>query len=154
MDKLNTTNGIFLDLIANDTELSQFEVFINGPKDSKKNKTLIGYTKDYKDLTKQYTPVFEKLALLEELILQQRAILNLSDIKVSFVRDYIYVRTPFYRRNHSSKDIRVIVDRIEFWTDTDNLMNNPTFAVLAKQKLLDAMNAAYTENVEKFQKLQ
>jgi archaellum component FlaC len=153
MDKLNTTNGVFLDIIANDTELSKFDVFINGAKDTKKNKQLIGYTKEYKDLTKQYTSVFEKLALLEELILQQRAIYNLTDIKVSFVREYIYVRTPFFRRNHSSKDIRVLVDRNEFWDITDDLMNNPKFVEVAKQKLLDAMNASFNDNLEKYQKL-
>lgn len=154
MDKLNTTNGVFLDIIANDTEISKYDVFINGAKDSQKNKQIIGYTKEYKDLTKQYAPVFEKLALLEELILQQRAIVNLTDIKVSFVREYIYVRTPFFRRNHSSKDIRVLVDRNEFWDNTDDLMNNPKFVEAAKQKLLDAMNASFKDNLEKYQKLQ
>lgn len=155
MDKLNTTNGVFLDLMANDTELSQFDVFLNSAKDSQKNKKLVGYTKEYKDLIKQHTPVFEKLAQLEELILQQRAILNLTDIKVSFVRDYIYVRTPFFRRNNATKDIRVIVDRVEFWSkSTEDLMANEQFVAKAKEKLLEAMNASYTENLEKFQKLQ
>lgn len=153
MDKLNTTNGVFLDIIDTDTKLSQFNVFINGDKNTIRNKAIIGYAKEYRDLTNKLTPTFKQLALLEELILQQRAILNLTDIKVSFVREYIYVRTPFFRRNHSSKDIRVLVDRTEFWDNTDDLMNNPAFAQLAKQKLTDAMNEAYAENVVEYTKL-
>lgn len=96
----------------------------------------------------------EKLALLEEIIMQLRSKENLDDIKFSLVREYIYARCPFYRRNKTAKEIRVIVDNIEFWEKyIDNLNDNKDIMNKAKTKLVKAMEKEIEENISIFKAL-
>jgi hypothetical protein len=89
---------------------------------------------------------------LEEIILQLRAVENLENIKLSIVRDYIYARCPFFRLGKSSKDIRIIVDRSEFWSvDLKSLLNNQNFMDKAKSKLIDAMNIEIKNNITEYE---
>jgi ERCC4-related helicase len=156
MNKLNTTNGVFIDIVGDDTTIPAYDTFIAFEKNSAKvsKKKFTGLAKEYEFITSNNKKTFEQLAALEELILQERAITKLNDIKVSFVRDYIYVRTPFFRNSNTTKDIRVIVDRVEFCPGTaDELMNDPAFVQKAKDKLLEAMRKEHAENLKKYEAL-
>lgn len=65
------------------------------------------------------------------------------------VREYVYARCSFYRRGVQSKDIRVIVDKEEFWefNKVDDLLNNTEFMEKATNKLTKAMDTEIKENV-------
>jgi hypothetical protein len=98
--------------------------------------------------------MFEKLASLEEIIIQMRIREDLSDIKLTQVREYIYARTPFYRKDKKSKDVRVIVDKVEFHPESDGnleiLLGNKDFMEKAKNKLAQAMDLEILENIKTF----
>ena len=99
--------------------------------------------------------VFDKLAALEEIIMQLRSRDNIcEDFKLSIVREYIYARTPFFRRDKGTKDIRVIVGLTEFYGDnTQNLMGNDEFVGKATSKLTDAMNQEISANISQYKKI-
>jgi len=148
-----TTNGVFIDLIGSETQLPSYDVFTNY-ENTNKNKKLSKYTKEYKGLITQHKSTIIRMAQLEEIIMQLRSIeeLDANNIKLSLVRDYIYARAPFFRLGKVTKDIRIIVDRSEFWsTDLDSLLTNDAFMNKAKKKLLDAMNEEVSVNINSFE---
>ena len=147
------TNGVFIDLIGSDTQVPSYDVFTNY-ENTNKNKKLSKYTKEYKDLITKHKSTIIRMASLEEIIMQLRSVeeLNSNTIKLSLVRDYIYARAPFFRLGKVTKDIRIIVDRSEFWTtDLDSLLTNQEFMNKAQKKLLDAMNEEIKENINIFE---
>lgn len=145
------TKGVFIDLIGSETEIPSYDVFLNY-NHTKKDKKLTKYTNEYKDLITKHKSTIIKMAELEEIILQLRSIDEINDIKLSLVREYIYARAPFFRLGKVTKDIRIIVDRSEFWsTDLNSLLTNETFMQKAKLKLLDAMNEEVSENIKRFE---
>jgi hypothetical protein len=88
----------------------------------------------------------EQLASIEEGILQRRCLLTKPlDIKLSFMREYVYARCPFYRRDKGTKDIRVLVSRINLIDPTNpkpslnDLYLNTELMDKAKDKLIQAM---------------
>ena len=76
---------------------------------------------------------------------------NLDVIKITQVREYLYVRTPFYRKDKKSKDIRVLVDNLEFYPeingDINKLYDNESFMNKSKIKLMSAMDNEIEENI-------
>ena len=109
----------------------------------------------------------EQLAVLEELILQGRSInvffateyevdkdLN-KKIKLSIVRNYVYARCPFYRRNNTVKDIRVIVSNLDLIypnnpkPSLEVLRKDKDLMVKAKNMLIDAMSKERDSNMKK-----
>lgn len=152
---MNTnTNGVFIDLIGSDTNVPSYDVFLNiGTGINKsKNKDLNKFTKEYQDLITENKSTIVRMAKLEEIIMQIRSVENMNDIKLSMVRDYIYARSPFYRMGKVSKDIRVIVDKSEFWTtDLKRLMKNDTFMDKARTKLIDAMKEEIKNNISDYE---
>jgi hypothetical protein len=150
MSTKQITKGVFIDLIGSDTEIPSYDVFLT--YENTKNKTLNKYTKEYSKLITQHKPTINRMAKLEEIVLQLRAIEKVDDIKLSLVRDYIYARTPFFRLGKTTKDIRVLVDRSEFWTtDLESLLTNEAFMIKAKNKLIDAMNEEVSSNIKEFE---
>jgi hypothetical protein len=73
---------------------------------------------------------------------------NLSEIKLSIVRDeYIYARSPFYRRGGSTKDIRVIVGRTDInGDDLNRLSKDIKFMEICQRKIKTAMSAVIQQN--------
>jgi predicted DNA-binding protein (UPF0278 family) len=70
------------------------------------------------------------------------------------VREYIYARCSFFRMGKTSKDIRVIVDNVEFWdNDVTNLFGNEKFMEKAKNKLVYAMTNEIESNIETYKTL-
>ena len=108
-----------------------------------------------KPIFKLYTDVYsaikyhiEQMAYLEELILQQKCLGTNPDnlkVKLSFLREYVYARCPFYRKDKSTKDIRIIVSRIDLIDPTnpnpsiEDLEKDVAFMRRAKVKLIEAM---------------
>lgn len=97
----------------------------------------------------------EKMSRLEELVLQQRCMKEDLKIKLSFLREYVYARCPFYRRDKATKDIRIIVSRIDLIypnriPSLDELSNDTEFMTRAKYKLIIAMRDEFVETSAKY----
>lgn len=152
------TEGVFTDLVGTATQISKYDEFINniGNKPSKDLKSL---KTAYVNSINTNKDVFIKLAALEEVILQIRSrdeIMTGStdEVKLSLVREYLYARYPFYRKGMTTKDIRVIVDKSEFWgQDLNVLIKNKDFMSKAKEKLVSAMNEIIDSNLHEYKKM-
>jgi len=151
MGRVNKTiEGVFVDIVGNSSKLSGYDQFLNQGTDNP-SRELSKLTNDYKSLITNHKEVFEKLASLEEVIMQLRIRENLDDIKLSQVREYVYARTPFYRKDKVTKDVRVIVDKMEFYpeggSDINILLGNEDFVERAKYRLAQAMDNEIEENI-------
>jgi hypothetical protein len=147
MNKLKHVNGVFTEIVGTQKQLSQFEQFLNmDPKESSDELKRLTYT--YRNIVTKWKANFDSAALLEETILQLRAKENITEIKLSIVRDeYIYARSPFYRRGGSTKDIRVIVGKTDIdGEDLNRLSKNIQFMERAKRKIQVAMDKIIAEN--------
>lgn len=158
MGRVNKTiSGVFIDIVGNPKEISQYQQFINQGDNVNNTPEIKKYLDIYSKMVNDHKNIFEQLASLEEIIMQMRIREDLSDIKLSLVRDYIYARTPFYRKNNSAKDIRVIVDKLEFYPETTGdptmLFGNEQFMERAKSKLKTAMDMEITGNIGEWDKV-
>jgi hypothetical protein len=92
---------------------------------------------------------------MEEIIMQMRSKENIDEIRLSIVRDYLYARCSFFRRGKLYKDIRVIVDKAEFWEDktVDELLLNKEFMDKATSKLTKAMEGEIQNSVYEYNKM-
>lgn len=152
MGRINKTiDGAFIDMVGTPTELSLYNQFIKQGDEKKISKELMGLTEIYEKLIIKHKSTFELLASLEEIIIQMRIRENLDVIKITQVREYLYVRTPFYRKDKKSKDIRVLVDNLEFYPeingDINKLHGNESFMNKSKTKLILAMDNEIEENI-------
>jgi hypothetical protein len=98
---------------------------------------------------------FEKLAKMEEVIMQLRTRDNLkaSDIKLNILREYVYARIPFYRTDKDSKDVRVLIDTYkEYGDDIDSLYGNMELMSLSMEKLKLAMDKVINDNLNNLKK--
>lgn len=155
MGRFNQTiDGVFVDIVGNSNEISQYDKFLNYGKDINTTKEIERFTREYQELINQNKIGFWKLAKLEEIIMQLRSKENINDVKLSLVREYIYARCPFYRKDKSSKDIRVIVDKSEFvGTNVEKLYKDKDFISKAKSKLKTAMEIEIEENINEYNKI-
>lgn len=149
------TEGVFTDLVGTSTQISKYDEFINNIGNSP-SKDLKSLKTTYVNSINTNKDAFIDLARLEELILQIRSrdeIMTGStdDIKLSLVREYLYARYPFYRKGMTTKDVRVIVDKSEFWgEDLNLLLKNKDFMKKAKDKLVIAMNIEIDNNLVEY----
>jgi len=149
------TEGVFTEIVGTSTQISRYDEFVNhiGAKPSKDLKPL---KSDYTTIINGFKSSIEKLSLLEQIILQVRSrdsIMSgqVDDIKLSLVREYLYARYPFYRKGMTTKDIRVIIDKSEFWgTDLNVLIKNKEFMSRAVEKLVKAMNQEIDGNLHEY----
>lgn len=151
--------GVFVNIVGNEKEKSSYDRFLDygsslANKDSKK---LDQFIKRYQDLIVKMKTDVQQLADLEVIIMQIRSKENLDndDIKLNIVRgEYIYARCPFFRTDKTTKDIRIIVDNLEFWgSDLDKLSGNKEFMGKAYSKLIKAMEAEIDENIKKYESI-
>jgi len=147
-------HGVFTEIVGGPKTLSQFEQFLNqDPQDGSTD--LKKLTGTYRNVVTKWKSQFDTVALLEETILQLRAKENITEIKLSKVRDeYIYARSPFYRRGGSTKDIRVIVGKTDIdGEDLNRLAKDITFMERSKRKIQVAMDRVISENRNELTKL-
>lgn len=155
------TQGVFTDIVGTMREISAYDNFIDTssqdlksmPTKSDKSKQLSGFIIRYKKLIDKYKNTFEQLAKLEEIILELRSKENIDDVKLSLVRKYIYARTPFFRKFKKAKDIRVLVDNVESWSDNiEQLYKDEKFMTKAKEMLSDVMDKEIKDNIKSLKK--
>jgi len=146
MDEMKSTQGVMIHV---EDDVNRF---IGKDKES-------SILKKYKETYDTIASNVEKMARIEELVLQQRCILDTNHkpkIKLSILRDYVYARCPFYRRDLSTKDIRVIVSRLDLiYPDIpspvlDRLYLDDDFMSKAKIKLIMTMKEKFLESCDKY----
>lgn len=146
------TTGVFTDIAGDQKQTPTFSQFLNVQELLKKpTEELNTYLEVYKKKVTDIKPEVEILAKLEDVIMQLRTRDNLNpkEIKLNVVREYIYARIPFHRKDKETKDIRVIVGQIdEYGTDVKKLLSNKKFVATAKEKLTLAMNEVIIQSVE------
>lgn len=77
--------------------------------------------------------------------------LDVSQIKLSVTRGYIYARCPFYRREHVAKNVTAIVGLTDIYGDhMDLLLNDPHFMNKALSKLKQVMEDDINKSIHKF----
>ena len=155
MGRINKTiDGVFIDIVGTEDEISSYERFLNQSKNLRTSKELKNVTRLYEKMVKDNKDRFEKLASLEEIIMQMRIRENLTGIKLSLVREYVYARVPFYRVGKKSKDVRVIVNKVDLYPgaeeNLDILSGNKEFMSKAKTKLLEAIDMEIAENLTRY----
>ncbi len=144
-------------MVGTSKEISKYDEFVNNI--DPKSKSLKNLRRDYENMTGSNKNLFNKLAKLEETILQIRAKESMMTgqtdlIKLSLVREYLYARYPFYRKGMTTKDIRVIVDKSEFWgEDLNILVKNKEFMSKAIDKLSKAMDVEIDKNQHEYKNL-
>tara|TARA_B110000444_G_scaffold257678_1_gene296693 strand:+ start:5534 stop:6010 length:477 start_codon:yes stop_codon:yes gene_type:complete len=151
---LKHVNGVFTEIVGTNKQLSEFERFLNdGP--IKMSPVLTKMTGTYKNIVTKWKAQFDTVSLLEETILQLRAKENIKEIKLSIVRgDYIYARSPFFRKGSSTKDVRVIVGNTKNQgNDLNRLEKDIQFMESAKRSIQVAMDKQIAENRNELTKL-
>jgi hypothetical protein len=152
MGRINKTiDGAFIEIVGTEEEISSYERFLNQGKGLKTSKDLKNVTKLYEKMVDENKERIQKLASLEEIIMQMRIRENITGIKLSLVRDYIYARVPFYRIGKKSKDVRVIVSKLDMYPEASHDLNilsgNESFMKMAKTKLLEAIDDEIKQNL-------
>ncbi len=111
------------------------------------------HIEEYKSIFLSMSKMIEQLSDIEELILQDRCLSDdvLNKIKLSKLREYVYARCPFFRKDKSTKDIRVIVSRTDI-IDPENLNPsleelylNEKFMIKALNKLILSMRVEHLQ---------
>lgn len=146
MDKMKPTQGVMIN-VKDDVNR-----FIGEDEDSP-------IFKRYIDVYRRISHDIEQMAYLEELILQQKCMGTGHDkikVKLSFLREYVYARCPFYRKDKSTKDIRVIITRTDIIDPNnpnpslDDLYSNESFMNKARMKLFEAMVDEFAKNTKAY----
>jgi hypothetical protein len=158
--------------------MNSIEIFHSQNNPEKPSKHLNKFLGDYKKVTKDHNNDFNKLADMEEIIMQLRAKENPIEIKLSVIREYVYARSLFYRKGKKTKDIRIIVGKFDKAKDADpidklihqivdgkdmknaavaqnlvtKLMANENFVTKAKEKIVAAMEKEIENNIKEFNK--
>lgn len=148
------TSGVFINIVGDDNEIPTYDMFLKSQDKLKKpSKELKPYIDKYKDLITKNRLIFEEMAKLEDKILQHRVMENInpSEIKFSILREYIYARIPFHRRDKDAKDVRALIGLTSIYgTDINKLYENKNFMDITITKLKKSMTEAIklTEKVK------
>jgi len=153
MSRTNKTiSGVFVNIVGNSNEFPTYDSFIKDGDKLSSSHTLKKYTQRYNNIITQNEEIFNTLANLEEIILQMRVMENLdvSQIKLSVTRGYIYARCPFYRREHVANNVTAIVGLTDIHGDhMDLLMYDPEFMNKALSKLKQVMEEDIKTSINK-----
>lgn len=110
----------------------------------------------YLELIDTFKDKINEAAALEEIILQERCLNSDLKIKLSFLRNYVYARCPFFRKGKSTKDIRVLVGRIDLLFPgvknplVKDLYKNEPFMQKTVDMLVNAMMKELNDTTIKF----
>lgn len=153
MGRVNKTiEGAFTLMVNGYDGVSMYDKFINyGQELKNKSAQLNKLTENYKKLIKEQSASIQKLADLEIIIMQMRIRENLDSIplKVTIVRNYIYLRCTFYRKGKEMNDIRVLIGNVkEYGAKVKALQNNDDFMSMARKKLEKTIDDEIQQNIE------
>ena len=160
MGKLN--NGVFLKVVGDRETVPQWKQFMTEDQgtDGNPENGLAKFVEAYESTVTEIKTDLQKLADLEVIILQARALSNLvGNIKLYTVKDkYIYARTNFYRTDNGINELRVLIDPIDLHfpeggVDPEILFGNQDFMKKVYDKLSDSMMNTLRENVDNFVKI-
>lgn len=169
MGRINkTTEGVFVNLIGSRSTRPLYEQFTNqelpeGDQDG--GYCLADYVNSYKSKVTEVKTSIHQLAVLEIIIMQMRTRSNYKDtVKLYFMKKssgatYIYARCPFYRNESEVNEIRVLIDKAELHTETQDdhaltmLSGNPEFMQIVYDEMEQWMDAEIEENVRNYKKV-
>jgi len=98
------TDGVFTGIVGNASEVSTYDRFINLQGDLTNSKESNEFLREYQTVITENKVAFDRLSSLEEIIMQLRSRDSIGDdFKLSIVREYIYARTPFFRRDKGTR---------------------------------------------------
>ena len=150
--------GAFTSIVGNTKERSAVEQFISRHtgSDLPGEYSLAKYVNQYKALTAENHAAVEAMALLETIIMQLKARMEMKDITIYFNRKkYIYARCPFFKIDREVKEIRVCVEPIAAYFDNgpaqENLailMVHDEFMKKAYDKVAEAMDVEIKNSVK------
>lgn len=162
MGNLNKDNqGVFLNVVGSTSSIPDYEQFINRPsQDLHPEYCLANYVNDYSAKVQQHKLDIQQLAHLETIIMQIRALSNLSgNIKLYTVRNtYIYARCPFHRNDSDINEVRVLIDLIELHfpqgdPDLRILFGKKDFMDRVYDRVTTVMRAELNGNIADYKKI-
>jgi hypothetical protein len=165
MGNLNKDNqGVFVNVTGTDNTVPAYEQFINKPnQDLHPEYCLANYITEYNTKVQQHKLDIEQLAHLEKIIMQIRALSNLTgNVKLYTVRDtYIYARCSFYRNYSETNEVRLLIDPIDLHFPTGKagtadlkiLSGKTDFMDKVYDKLKIVMRAEINGNIRDYKKI-
>lgn len=150
------THGVMIDILPKGTNISSFEKFIKIDEvNTIDTSHFNNYKEEYNNLVNEHKSVFKKLALLEQVIIQNRCFNTIDEsVKLIIARGYIYARALFYRQDNEVDDIRVIVGKTDEYGDNpDVLLKDKGFMEITYNKLYDAMEKEIEKTEEQLNQI-
>jgi hypothetical protein len=165
MGNLNKDNqGVFINIAGDTSSIPDYEQFINRPsQDLHPEYCLANYITEYSTKVQQHKLDIEQLAHLEKIIMQIRALSNLTgNVKLYTVRDtYIYARCPFHRNESEVNEVRLLIDPIDLHFPTGKagtadlkiLSDKKDFMDKVYDKMKIVMRAEINGNITDYKKI-
>ena len=162
MGNINKDNqGVFLNVVGSTSSVPDYEQFINRPsQDPNPEYCLANYITEYSNKVQQHKLDIQQLAQLEVIIMQIRALSNVSgNIKLYTVRNtYVYARCPFYRNEADVNEVRVLIDPLDLHfsqgeSDLKILFGKPDFMARVYDKITGVMRKEINENIADYKKI-
>jgi hypothetical protein len=146
--------GVFVELKATHKRKSAIQTFVDMEHFMNSSHETGLLLEEYTETVISIQRELKLASLLEELIMLNRAKNNITDIKISLVREYIYVRMNCYRPDIETKDLRVIVGTTyQYGNNVDVLFANENFMDKARRKIesqIDEMIQSKRNELNKF----
>lgn len=169
MGRVNkTTEGVFTNIVGDMSTRPAYSQFISkntDQADQDDEYRLADLVSEYSTKCMKHKMDFEQLSQLEILIMQIRARNNFKDtVKLYFINkksglSYIYARCSFYRTFSDTNEVRVLVDKTEFHTESQDdqallkLSGNQDFMEMVYDKLSTVMDAEIQEKLMLYKKI-
>lgn len=150
------TDIVFLGLLDTEERLGTLTKFINAGDKEDPN------LQKYIEITENLKSELKILGDLEEIILQTKAMKGLDTTEIKITTnitgntEYVYARVPFYRKDKTAKEIRVLVGKTKDWLsiigshNVEDLYQFEPFMSVAYNGLYNAMSNVIFENLDKF----
>lgn len=148
-------SGVFSTINGNDKKIASYDAFLNSSGLKTNSANIKRYVDLYREEMDKERKKFEYFSALERVIMQQRSMDNISQIRVYKVREYLYARCPFYRDDVATKDVRILVDNAEFWPQSiAKIEKDEKFMKKAKEKLRKLMADILQDSITKLELIQ
>jgi hypothetical protein len=153
--------GVFVNVTGTNNTVPAYEQFINKPnQDLHPEYCLANYITEYSTKVQEHKMDIQQLAQLEVIIMQIRALSNVSgNIKLYTVRNtYVYARCPFYRNEADVNEVRVLIDPLDLHfpqgeSDLKILFGKKDFMTKVYDKITGVMRKEIDENIADYKKI-